>query len=285
MQNVTVYRFKIVSFRRYCYHVVVLLVLSLLLMACNRDDNPEPTATPAIELPPTATVAPTATAYSTQSDDTSGQATEGNGGTGSTNTESTEGADNTNSGVGTDSSEGETAEQAAETVVCDIQSDMDLDGYAELLNLDDVVESMGCPRGDALTEPIALNEFGPGPDFDRFMLWFSHEQQIYVLFPDGTWQTFEDTWTEEQPTFLCNPLDGEATSPPLPRRGFGKVWCMEEEVQAQLGTIEKEERLCQYSILQEFELGRLLACFEDATIRYFRILDDGSWDLADTISN
>jgi len=32
-------------------------------------------------------------------------------------------------------------------------------------------------------------------------------------------------------------------------------------------------------VLQRFERGRLLACFEDATIRYFRLLDDGTWDL------
>ena len=41
----------------------------------------------------------------------------------------------------------------------------------------------------------------------------------------------------------------------------------------------KEERLCQHSVLQRFSSGRLLACFEDATIRYFRILDNHTWDV------
>jgi hypothetical protein len=46
-----------------------------------------------------------------------------------------------------------------------------------------------------------------------------------------------------------------------------------------LGAVPREERLCQYAVLQRFQSGRLLACFEDATIRYFRILDNGTWDL------
>jgi hypothetical protein len=128
-------------------------------------------------------------------------------------------------------------------------------------------------------EPIAINEFGPGPEFDRFMLWFSHESQIYVLLPDGTWRIYVDTWRESDPTFTCNPLGGRPTSPPLPRRGFGKLWCTVTELQEVMGTVMKEERLCQHAVLQRFARGRFLACFEDATVRYFRLLDDGSWDV------
>ena len=43
--------------------------------------------------------------------------------------------------------------------------------------------------------------------------------------------------------------------------------------------IDREERLCQHLVVQSFEQGRLLACFEDATIRYFTLLNDGAWDL------
>jgi hypothetical protein len=69
------------------------------------------------------------------------------------------------------------------------------------------------------------------------------------------------------------------TSPPLPRRGFGKLWCTADGLQDKMGTIDREERLCQHTVVQRFEKGRLLACFEDATIRYFRLLDDGKWDM------
>jgi hypothetical protein len=158
---------------------------------------------------------------------------------------------------------------------CEIESSLDFGGYPEL------EQRMGCATEAAIFDPIAINEFGEGDEpTNRFMLWFSHEGNIYVLLPDGTYQIHEDTWIEGvDPTFACNPLGGEEDSPPLPRRGFGKLWCSDPNLQAIMGPVPREERLCQYAVLQRFENGRLLACFEDATIRYFRILDDGTWDL------
>lgn len=157
---------------------------------------------------------------------------------------------------------------------CAIESHLDLVGYPEL------EQRMGCPTEEARFDPIGIEEFGDLPPYDRFMLWFSHEKQIYVLFPDGAYQTFADTWVEgTDPTHPCNPLGGEADSPPLPRRGFGKLWCENAEIQQIMGTVPREERLCQHAVLQRFASGRLLACFEDATVRYFRILDDGTWDV------
>ena len=158
---------------------------------------------------------------------------------------------------------------------CEIESNLDLVGYPSL------EQRMGCATESATFDPIAINEFGPADEpANRFMLWFGNEQNIYVLLPDGTYLTYEDTWDEAtEPTYPCNPLGGEEESPPLPRRGFGKLWCSSPELQEILGTVPREERLCQYAVLQRFERGRLLACFEDATIRYFRILDNGRWDL------
>lgn len=147
-----------------------------------------------------------------------------------------------------------------------------------LLSYPDLERYLGCPLADASFDPVAINEFGTGPEYDRFMLWFSSENQIYVLLPNNAWQVYPDTWTEEQPTFTCNPRQGEASSPPLPRRGFGKIWCTVEGLQSTLGTVEREERLCQHTVTQPFEQGRLIACYEDATIRFFRIMDNGSWD-------
>ncbi|MBX3012465.1 MAG: hypothetical protein KF832_13200 [Caldilineaceae bacterium] len=154
---------------------------------------------------------------------------------------------------------------------CTEDADIALASYPDLEAL------MGCALGPAIFEPVAINEFGEGPDFTRFMLWFSQELQIYVLRPDQSWQAHPDTWTEDQPTFACNPFGGEAASPPLPRRGFGKLWCEEPALQEMMGTVAREERLCQHTVLQPFQQGRLLACYEDATIRYIRIMDDGTW--------
>lgn len=156
---------------------------------------------------------------------------------------------------------------------CAVPYDLDLAGYPDLL------AKMGCALEEVDNDAVAINEFGEGPDYTRFMLWFSNELQIYVLFPDQTWQAYLDTWSEGQPELSCNPLNVPPTSPPLPRRGFGKLWCSVEGLIDKLGTIDREERLCQHTVVQRFEQGRLLACFEDATIRYFRLLDDGSWDM------
>ena len=156
---------------------------------------------------------------------------------------------------------------------CAIDYDLDLAGYPDLQ------AKLGCAIADTNNSAVAINEFGPGPDYNRFMLWFSDSSQIYVLFPDQTWQSYADTWQDDQPELSCNPLNGPLSSPPLPRRGFGKLWCTVDGLQETLGTIEREERLCQHTVVQRFERGTLLACFEDATIRYFRLLDDGSWDL------
>lgn len=156
---------------------------------------------------------------------------------------------------------------------CAVEYDLDLAGYPDLF------AKMGCALEEASNDAVAINEFGEGPDYNRFMLWFSDELQIYVLFPDQTWQAYLDTWSEGQPELSCNPLNTPPSSPPLPRRGFGKLWCSVDGLIDKMGTIDREERLCQHTVVQRFEKGRLLACFEDATIRYFRLLDDGAWDM------
>ena len=155
-----------------------------------------------------------------------------------------------------------------------MEYDLDLAGYPDLKS------KMGCALSAAKTDPVAIDEFGQGPDYSRFMLWFGEDKQIFVLFPDQTWQAYNDTWDDSQPEITCNPLSTPPKSPPLPRRGFGKLWCSVDGLQEKLGTTDREERLCQHTVVQSFEQGRLLACFEDATIRYFRLLNNGTWDLS-----
>jgi hypothetical protein len=250
--------------KRFAGQGVVWLLLALLLVACGDDEptpTPTPTQTPAP--PPTATatpqavsaVLPTATALATSPLVTT--------------TDSITSADALTAAL---SVEAATLTIAARSANCPIQPDLDLASY------EDAEGALGCPVEAALFDPVAINEFGPGPDFDRFMLWFSNEQQIYVLSPDMRWTVYPDTWVEGDPTFTCNPLGGEEESPPLPRRGFGKVWCTVEGLVEVMGSVPREERLCQHTVVQRFATGRLLACYEDATIRYIRLLDDGTWE-------
>ncbi len=262
-------------------HGSLLLLLCLLLAACGGDEEPTPVTTfiPAAEAPvsalPTAeatTSAAVAPAATTVPVTPAGIAT----------LVSTPVA---TSSIATRSAATATTQSEVATPVfapleaeagedCEVESSLDLVGYPNL------EQRMGCAIEPAIFDPIAINEFGDADPTDRFMLWFSQEETIYVLLPDGTYHTYEDTWVEGvDPTYPCNPTGGEEDSPPLPRRGFGKLWCSDPELQAVLGTVPREERLCQYAVLQRFQSGRLLACFEDATVRYFRILDDGTWDL------
>ncbi len=59
--------------------------------------------------------------------------------------------------------------------------------------------------------------------FDKgFMVWNGNTQTIYVMFDDGTWEQFADTWQSGDPE-----LPGNETAPEgklVPVRGFGKVW-------------------------------------------------------------
>ncbi|MCC6455599.1 MAG: hypothetical protein IT328_11685 [Caldilineaceae bacterium] len=261
--------------------LLLILLLCMLLAACGGDEEPTPTTTfiPAAEAPvsalPTAEAATSAAVASTATPVAATPA-------GIATLVSTPAATNS---VATGAATTTTTQSGASTPVftpleaedggdCEIESSLDLVGYPNL------EQRMGCATEPAVFDPIAINEFGDAEPTDRFMLWFSQEKTIYVLLPDGTYHTYEDTWVEgTDPTYPCNPLGGEEDSPPLPRRGFGKLWCSDPELQAVLGTVPREERLCQYAVLQRFQSGRLLACFEDATVRYFRILDDGTWDL------
>ncbi len=179
-----------------------------------------------------------------------------------------------------DVTEGVTNTSQASAPTCAIQPALDLAGYPNL------VETLGCPQSEGSFEPVALNEFsGPADDADGaalnpYMLWFGAEERIYALLPSGQYELFDDTWdeaTEEE--YLCNPLGDEVDSPPLPRRGFGKIWCSSEQLQQTLGQVEREERLCQHAVTQEFQAGRLVACFEDATVYYFQLTEGGQWSL------
>jgi hypothetical protein len=261
--------------RRKTILVCLLAAALLLLAACGGDDEPTPTPEPT---PAPAVAAPTDTLAAPPTEPPAAEATQPLTVTGAvTQAAAVQEAPTVTVTAGVTATEPVTQSAVATTgqgaVGCAVQTSADFGGYA------DPEQRLGCALAEASFEPVGLHEFGEGPDYSRFMLWFGEENQIYVLFPDNTWLAYSDTWQEGEPEIFCNPTDGPAASPPLPRRGFGKLWCTVENVQQQMGTSDREERLCQHAVVQRFEQGRLLACFEDATIRYFRLLNDGTWDL------
>ena len=81
--------------------------------------------------------------------------------------------------------------------------------------------NIGCPNEAHETViASAIEHFQHGT-----MVWLNPDSRgsksIYVLFDDGTFARFDDTWTEDQPA-------GHNQTPPPglfePVRGFGKVW-------------------------------------------------------------
>ena len=175
--------------------------------------------------------------------------------------------------------EAPTAEEAVSAAgaeaSCSVEPALDFYGHP---NYETLQDQLGCALNEASFEAVAINEFGAGPEFERFMLWTSTDKLIYVLRSDNSWQTHVDTWADDQPEILCNPLNAIFSSPPLPRRGFGKLWCEVDGLAEEMGLVEREERLCQHAVLQQFEHGQLLACFEDATYRYIQLMNDNSWE-------
>jgi hypothetical protein len=74
-----------------------------------------------------------------------------------------------------------------------------------------------CPQTQE-TVSAAYQAFGNG-----HMVWNGSTKQIFVLFPDGHWEQFADTWIEAE----GEPVPGGEPPPVgqyVPAHGFGKVW-------------------------------------------------------------
>ncbi|MFQ5857280.1 MAG: hypothetical protein ACE5LU_16865 [Anaerolineae bacterium] len=84
------------------------------------------------------------------------------------------------------------------------------------------------------------------------MIWRADTRTIYVLYHDGSWDGFEDTWTPDQPD-----RDPNVQPPPgreQPVRGFGKIWREQQGVRERLGwALQSEEGYA--SPIQGFERG------------------------------
>jgi hypothetical protein len=101
------------------------------------------------------------------------------------------------------------------------------------------------------------------------MLWRSDSDLIYVFYDDGTWAAYRDTWREGDPEYTC----GVPTSPPTPRRGFGKVWCTYHAVRNGLGDATEGEWGSE-SAVQDFVNGTIWRIPSGATLVIF---EDGTW--------
>ena len=130
---------------------------------------------------------------------------------------------------------------------------------------------LGCAVADAVEITLGEQVFERGR-----MFWQGDERVIYVLFADGTWLSFPDTYSDDEP-----PADPTLVPPPglqQPVRGFGKVW------REQLGGPDsaigwaREGEHGYRGWWQPFS-GGLMLTGGDGTV--YALCADGTWESAD----
>ncbi len=103
------------------------------------------------------------------------------------------------------------------------------------------------------------------------MYWRQDMERIYVLYRNGTWTSFPNTWTVGMPEF-----DPSIIAPPgyyQPIRGFGKVWREQGAVRNSLGWATTQERGF-FGSVQPFTGGTMLW----SNVRGVLVLyNDGRW--------
>lgn len=125
---------------------------------------------------------------------------------------------------------------------------------------------LGCPADTEKSVWAAEQSFSGG-----YMFWRQDQQYLYVLYNNGTWQGFGDTWTSGEPEW-----DPGIVPPPgyyQPKRGFGKVWRDQAGVRNALGWATMEEHGFQGSV-QPFDGGIML--WSPARGIYV-LYNDGTW--------
>lgn len=149
---------------------------------------------------------------------------------------------------------------------------MQPNGFTALFQRDKTVQSaLGCPQSAPVPISSATLAFDSGT-----MIWASAladqpRKVIYVLFGNGTYQRFDDTWTEG-----VDPADTGEAPPPgrkAPIRGFGKVWHNNPAAHNGLGWALGDEAGTSAQI-QRFERGEMLYV---ASTNQTYILAGGKW--------
>lgn len=132
---------------------------------------------------------------------------------------------------------------------------------------------VGCP----ITPGAAAIHTAYAPFEGGQMLWRGDTGNIYVLFNDGRWTSYPNTWREGDPEYTC----GEANSPPTPVRGFGRVWCEQPGLREALGAITAAEIGDDASAAQDFVNGAILAAPFGGLFVFTG--EDGTWRLVERL--
>ena len=134
-------------------------------------------------------------------------------------------------------------------------------------------DELGCP----ITSGAAAINTAYAPFEGGQMLWRGDTDNIYVLFNDGRWASYRNTWREDDPEYTC----GERNSPPTPVRGFGRVWCEQPGVRETLGAVTAAEIGDDGSAVQDFVNGAILAAPFGGLFVFEG--EDGTWRLVEVL--
>jgi predicted Ser/Thr protein kinase len=127
-------------------------------------------------------------------------------------------------------------------------------------------DKLGCATGGAHGAWMAEETFQKGRMFWRQ----DREKYVIALYSSGSWGDYLGDWQEGDPEFTCGP----ESSPPTPKRGFGRVWCNYPEVRSGLGNATALERGFNGTV-QDFNRGLIIRMDSGAT--YVMYSGDG-WE-------
>ncbi len=98
--------------------------------------------------------------------------------------------------------------------------------------------------------------------------------QALVAYSSGRWVVYPSPpFQEGDPEYACTDANTPASSPPTPRRGFGKMWCEIPEIRNGLGNAIDAERGYNGN-MQTFDNGFMLYNDAGSTFVFF---NDGTW--------
>ncbi len=178
----------------------------------------------------------------------------------------------------------EPLELGAETapLACDI---LPADAFLTLWQENPTLQNaLGCPADphprmepDAYTVKTAVQPFEHGT-----MIWSDHvawypQPVIYVLFEDGTYRRFDDTFNPEIDAVTGDELPPDGKIAPV--LGFGKIWRTEPKVRDALGWALKAEQSGTGSF-QMFQNGEMLSLTQTSKIYVF-LRDTGQVEIFD----
>jgi hypothetical protein len=125
-------------------------------------------------------------------------------------------------------------------------------GFGQLYERNgDVRDRVGLPNGSEARVVGAYQIFEHG-----LMIWREDTKTIYVLFNDqSTWYSFADAWAEGMD---AGGGAGPAAGQFAPKRGFGKVWREQPDVQKRLGYALSTDEIATDLVVQPFERGLFL---------------------------